>query len=95
MPIVRSIYVKVVPAGAKNAEQSWRRVAPPLMMHQPGCRSENSGQEKLRANDDPGRFHFYSRWRINKALMLTWSLKLTRNKKHARHLHGGRPSAKR
>jgi quinol monooxygenase YgiN len=68
MPIVRSIYVKVVPAGAKNAEQSWRRVAPPLMMHQPSCRSENSGQEKLRANDDPERFHFYSRWKDQQSI---------------------------
>ena len=64
MPIVRMIFVRVVPQEAKNAEQIWKESCAPLMIQQPGCLSE----KLLRSTDDPGEFISYSEWKDQQSI---------------------------
>jgi quinol monooxygenase YgiN len=65
MPIVRLIFVRVVPEEAKNAEQIWKESWAPLMIiKQPGCLSE----KLLRSSDDPGEFISYSEWKDQQSI---------------------------
>jgi heme-degrading monooxygenase HmoA len=92
MPIVRLIFVRVVPEEAKNAEQIWKESCAPLMIKQPGCLSE----QLLRSSDDPGEFISYSEWKDQQSIdAYRVSQAHEEIKKHARHLHGDRPSVKR
>jgi heme-degrading monooxygenase HmoA len=92
MPIVRLIFVRVVPQEAKNAEQIWKESCAPLMIQQPGCFSE----KLLRSTDDPGEFISYSEWKDQQSIdAYRVSEAHEEIKKHARHLHGDRPSVKR
>ena len=92
IPIVRLIIVRVVPEEAKNAEQIWKESCAPLMIKQPGCLSE----KLLRSSDDPGEFISYSEWKDQKSIDAhRISDAHEEIKKHARHLHGDRPSVKR
>jgi heme-degrading monooxygenase HmoA len=92
IPIVRLIFVRVVPEEAKNAEQIWKESCAPLMIQQPGCLSE----KLLRSSDDPGEFISYSEWNDQQSIdAYRVSDAHEEIKKHARHLHGDRPSVKR
>jgi heme-degrading monooxygenase HmoA len=92
MPIVRLIFVRVVPEEAKNAEQIWKESCAPLMIQQPGCLSE----KLLRSSDDAGEFISYSEWKDQQSIdAYRVSDAHEEIKKHARHLHGDRPSVKR
>jgi quinol monooxygenase YgiN len=92
MPIIRLIFVRVVPEEAKNAEQIWKESCAPLMIQQPGCLSE----KLLRSTDDPGEFISYSEWKDQQSIdAYRVSEAHEEIKKHARHLHGDRPSVKR
>ena len=74
MPIVRMIFVRVVPQEAKNARQICKESCAPLMIQQPGCLSE----KLLRSTDDRENSFLIRSGRINKASMLTESVKLTK-----------------
>jgi quinol monooxygenase YgiN len=92
MAIVRLIFVRVVSGEAKNAEQIWKESCAPLMIQQPGCLSE----KLLRSNDEPGEFISYSEWEDQQSIdAYRISEAHEEIKKHARHLHGDRPSVKR
>jgi quinol monooxygenase YgiN len=92
MPIVRLIFVKVVPEEVKSAEQIWKEHCAPLMIQQPGCLSE----KLLRSLDDPGEFISYSEWNDQQSIdAYRQSEAHEEIKTHARRLHGDRPSVKR
>ena len=70
MPIVVQFMSESSPAGSKERKIIWKESCAP---QQPSCLSE-----KLRPNDDRGDFTSYPSVRINKALVLTASVKLTK-----------------
>jgi len=58
MPIIRLIYVKVEPDQLSEADTVWTEKCAPLMIHQPGCLSE----QLLKCLDSPGEYISYSEW---------------------------------
>jgi heme-degrading monooxygenase HmoA len=58
MPIVRMIYTTFPPEQSAEAEKDWKEECAPLMIRQPGCRSE----ELLRSVSSPGEYISYSEW---------------------------------
>ncbi|MGH7783287.1 MAG: antibiotic biosynthesis monooxygenase family protein, partial [Candidatus Binatia bacterium] len=64
----------------------------PLMIQQPGCVSE----KLLHSSYDPGEFISYSEWTDQASIdRYRGSAAHEEIKKHARELHGDRPSVKR
>ncbi|MYZ49370.1 antibiotic biosynthesis monooxygenase family protein [Propylenella binzhouense] len=58
MSVIRMIFVTVPPDMSARAVENWKAECAPLMIRQPGCRSE----KLLRSSDDPGGFISYSEW---------------------------------
>ena len=58
MPIVRVIHVTFPPDQAVKAEENWKESCAPIMIRQPGCRSE----ELHRCKENPGDYISYSEW---------------------------------
>ncbi len=58
MPLIRIIHVTFPPDQAEKAEANWRDSCAPIMLRQPGCKSE----ELLRCRERPGDYISFSEW---------------------------------
>jgi hypothetical protein len=82
MPIVRLIFVRVVPEEAKNAEQIWKESWAPLMIKRlVAFRRNCSGRVMIRGNSSPNQSG-----RINKVSMLMGSVRPVRKLKSMRDI---------
>ena len=93
MPIVRMLYVSVDPAKTAQAERVWKDECAPLMIKQPGCKSE----QLLKCLDAPGEYISYQEWADQASIdRYLASPAHEEIKQHARGLQGGgRPVIKR
>jgi heme-degrading monooxygenase HmoA len=86
MAIVRMIYVNVDPGSVRDAERVWKDSCAPLMIKQPGCRSE----QLLKCLDAPGEYISYQEWTDQAAIdRYLASPAHEEIKSHTRGLQGG------
>lgn len=62
--ITRMIIVSVPPEKVSEAERLWKEDCGPLMIKQPGCKSE----QFLRSRENPGEFISVSTWESQEAI---------------------------
>jgi heme-degrading monooxygenase HmoA len=92
MAIIRLIYVRVEPGQAAEAERLWKQDCAPLMIRQPGCRSERL----LKCLDEPGAYISYSEWDSEDAIdRYRKSEDHKTIQAHARAIHGAKASVMR
>jgi heme-degrading monooxygenase HmoA len=58
MAVIRMIFVSVPSVQTAQALRNWKAECAPLMIRQPGCRSERL----LQSETSPGEFVSYSEW---------------------------------
>jgi heme-degrading monooxygenase HmoA len=92
MAIVRLIHVKVAPGQTAEAERLWKHDCAPLMIRQPGCRSERL----LKCLDELGAYISYSEWDSQDAIdRYRESEDHQKIQSHARAIQGAKASVMR